>query len=455
MAYSHPVVPAIQWHEGMLLSPQHFQQLEKRWEQILRFVLTHTGSPHWGVKNLKLDRIHLPTGLFRVLSVDVLFPDGLLTTYQSREGSLLEIDLTPHREEIMRARGTVYLCVPAELPNTSTTIGDFPRYAMNDGIDIVDEHAPDNVIQISHLIPKLTLQFGQVPPARHVSIPIARVAYVDASFTLLPYTAPCFSLAPETPLAQQCQSIVHRIREKAAYLSEQWQSQLGTALLAGTTAQLSPLVTVLPMIEPLLLEPTSPHKIYQALCVVAGHLSSLRLGQIPPVFPSYNHHDIAACFEPVLEWIGFILNNIEKAYDILLFNRHDRIFSVPLHHELSEKNLLIGLKATIGMSEAELEEWMKDAIITSQSTFEAARIRRITGAPRHLIQGQEMYELMPGRGVLIFRLTVDPSYIRPGEKLIIVNPTDTSEKRPKEVVLYLKNHALFSSMSHDSQKPEA
>ena len=30
---------AIQWHEGMLLSPQHFQQQARRFEQLLHYQL--------------------------------------------------------------------------------------------------------------------------------------------------------------------------------------------------------------------------------------------------------------------------------------------------------------------------------------------------------------------------------------------------------------------------------
>ena len=108
------------------------------------------------------------------------------------------------------------------------------------------------------------------------------------------------------------------------------------------------------------------------------------------------------------------------------------------------------------MTEGELADWMRDAIITTESHFESARIRRITGAHRELVEDQELYDLMPGRGVLIFKINADAQFISRGERLVVVNPADSAEKRPTEIVLYLKHKDITKQQafnaSYEQQK---
>lgn len=38
----------IQWHEGMMLAPQHFQQAASRTEELLHYHLMSANPFHWG-----------------------------------------------------------------------------------------------------------------------------------------------------------------------------------------------------------------------------------------------------------------------------------------------------------------------------------------------------------------------------------------------------------------------
>ncbi|MDF1750691.1 MAG: type VI secretion system baseplate subunit TssK, partial [Alphaproteobacteria bacterium] len=76
---------AIQWHEGMLLAPQHFQQLAVRGEELIAYH-TATSSPfHWGIRHLKVDPVQLVSGIFRVLELEAVLPDGLIVTHVQGE----------------------------------------------------------------------------------------------------------------------------------------------------------------------------------------------------------------------------------------------------------------------------------------------------------------------------------------------------------------------------------
>lgn len=447
MAYRSNLVPAIQWHEGMLLSPQHFQQQELRNAQTLSYHLQYLAPYHWGVRILKFDPVTLPTGLIRVLELEAIMPDGLIVQHVAEvNGVQLEVDATNQKDLLQNQELTLYLCVPEFTPGSSPVVGEWPRYVSVNGDPVIDDNVSDNIIQIPRLVPRVQLILGESPPQRYVSVPLAKVKYVDESYTFSKYEYPCLWVDQLSLIGELCGALVRRLRDKAAYFSDKWQSQIGTALITETSNQLRPLITTLPLLEGMVSsDRVHPFHLYQGLCMLAGQLATLRLGQIPPLFPQYDHSNIYASFVPLLEWCNLLIDSLEKAYSILEFTRSDRVFSIMLQPQIFMPTILVGLKAPTSMTELELADWMRDALIASESFVETARIRRITGAPRTLIEDRTLLDLMPGRGVLIFKVEMDLHFVKPGERLCIFNPADTPDHRPTQVVLYLKNDILETS----------
>jgi type VI secretion system protein ImpJ len=451
MSHKFPLVPAIQWYEGMLLSPQHFQQLELRSQQILATHLKTLSPHHWGVLQLEVDPVTIPTGLLRVITIQAILPDGVVVDYVAHpDEAQLQVDLKPFQENLAKQPLTVYLCLPELIQGSSPVVGDWPRYLSADGDDVMDDNGQDNVIHIPRLLPKLSLILSDTPPARYVSLPLAKLTYLDDVYLLVPYMAPCFKVPTTSPLSEKCVRILRRFREKAAFLSETWQVQIGTPLLGETTAQLRPLVESLPLLEPLLHSGEAhPSEIHHTLCAIAGKLSTLRLGQVPPVFPSYNHNDILGSCLPIIEWCLMIVESLEKAFSVFAFTHQETYFSIKLQPEIFTQRLMIGLKGSGTITEGELIDWMKDAIIVSESMLESVRVRRIVGAPRTLMDINEVIDLMPGRGVVLFGIKTNNAFINPSERLFVFNPADTLDKRPTEIVLYLR-HAELSQEILDS-----
>ncbi len=444
MAYRSNLVPAIQWHEGMLLSPQHFQQQELRNFQVLSYHLNHIAPYHWGIRLLKFDPVTLPTGLIRILELEAVMPDGLIVQHVAEvDGFQLEVDATPLKDILQTQELTLFLCVPEYTPGASPVIGEWPRYISISGDPVIDDNVIDNVIQIPRLIPKMRLILSDHSPQRYISLPLAKLKYVDESYTFGKYEYPCLWVDQLSLIGELCGALVRRLRDKAAYFSDKWQSQIGTALINETSNQMRPLITYLPLLEGMITsDRIHPFHLYQGLCLLAGQLATLRLGQIPPLFPQYDHNNLYATFAPLLEWCNLLIDSLEKAYSILEFTKKDRMFSIMLQPEIFMSSILVGLKAPTSMTELELADWMRDAIIASESFVETARIRRITGAPRALIEDKVLLDLMPGRGVLIFKVDMDPHFVKPGERLCIFNPADAVEVRPTQMVLYLKSDIL-------------
>lgn len=434
-----PVIPEIQWHEGMLLSPQHFQQMELRNQQILTYHLHRLSPFYWGIHHIKIDPIVLSAGMFRLLEIDAVMPDGLIVYRHTDADSPLEYDLTPLKEDLSKEEMTIYLAVPERTTSSSPVIGEWPRYISVESEEILDENAPDNVIRIPRLLPKISLFVGTIPPARYEYIPLARLIYRDEAYLLTPFIPPCFFVHQDSLLGNRCALLAMKMREKSSYLTEKWQKQIGSELLRETTELLRPLAESLPLLEAIIgTGKTHPYELFLTLSSIAGRLATIKLSQLVPSFPSYHHNDILNSFVPLLDWMDRTISSIERTYTIIPFNQNDRLFYHKLPSNWSEERLLVGMRPPSTMDASELAEWVRECVITSESHLESARVRRVTGAIREVVQGDELADLMPGSGLQLYHIQLDPHYIKRGENLMIFHAADQADKRPSAIVLYTK-----------------
>ena len=129
------VPPAIQWHEGMLLAPQHFQWLSQRQESLLHYQSSNISPFHWGIRHLEVDTVKLVDGLFRVLELEAVMPDGLVVSYSAGEGPDLVFDLT-QLADIRQKPAMVHLAVVAR----SRGLALAERYAFEESQPVPDEN---------------------------------------------------------------------------------------------------------------------------------------------------------------------------------------------------------------------------------------------------------------------------------------------------------------------------
>jgi len=67
------------WHEGMLLSPQHFQQNHIYWETQLQSIV-QTTPYYWGIVTMAIDEARLLEGIVYLTRLRAVMPDGLRCT---------------------------------------------------------------------------------------------------------------------------------------------------------------------------------------------------------------------------------------------------------------------------------------------------------------------------------------------------------------------------------------
>lgn len=450
------IVPMIQWHDGMALQPHHFQQLELRWSQVLSHHINLVSSHHWGIQDIVLDPLTLPDGLFRILNAEVVMPDGLICHYTSKDERFLplEVDLNPFKPHSSRSVLTIQIVLPTRIDGISPIRAAAPRFRSYEGAPITDENTDDHPVTIPRLVPCLGLVVGDDLPVNHVGFPIAKVRFVDEAFELAPFTPPCFQIEEPSHLWDVCVDTARKIREKVIALSEKWQNQIGSALLRETENVLKPLVAMLPTLEALMSsKEATPFELYNELMEGAGLVSQLNLSTPPPRFGKYNHNNIDASIFPVINYIAQCVDHLSLDYAIFSFKKNDRIFSFRLLPTHFGKELIVGLRSRPGIQTTQLQGWMNEAVIVSDEAIQSVQSKRVVGAPRQLVEGEKLYEMMPSRDVTLYAINLDTPYIQQNQYLHIFNPSDTEYERPLDIVLYVKKDPTGGTMTKTPTKP--
>jgi type VI secretion system protein ImpJ len=433
----------IQWHEGMLLSPQHFQQFSLRMDELVHYHVAAAAPFHWGVRTLKIDPVLLIEGTFRVQALEAVMPDGLVVYHGAGEEAVLDVDLTEFVEEMTQEPLAVHLAVPAQKNGNAVSRGVLARYDSVEGAPFADENTGETEVVIPRLVPRVILLTGETPPQKYCSFPLAQISYQNETFALTEYVPPTLAVAVKSDLGQVCANISRRLREKATFLSERINSPASTIkgpMTLETKLMIHAMISGLPAFEGLLNTGCAhPYALYLALCQIVGNLSALGVGMIPPVMQSYNHNDPQAAFNEAQAFsFRMVDEGIVESHTAVPFDFENGVFSLKLKKIWASRTLVIGVRGRPDMNDEMVMVWMAESLIGSREEIESMKEKRIRGASREKIEGDA--ELVPARGVTLYAVKTDPEFIQADRILQVVNTSDPKNKRgPAEVTLYIKN----------------
>lgn len=416
---------SIQWHEGMLLAPAHFQQFATRIEELAHYHYLSISPYHFGIRTLRIDESQLLAGVFRVLELEAVMPDGLVVSH--REGAEeLEIALEPLAEQLAGGEILVFLAAPVRKLGAAQVKGDLARYRSVPGTPVADENTGEGEVDIPRLEPRLTLLATNDPPQKYVTLPLAGVTYANEAFKATDYIPPALSAAPGAPLHALCVQAAERCREKALFLAGKVDSgaALSGPMVLETRMQIASLCAALPALEALLATGRAhPFALYLAMCDLAGSLAGLSSALVPPVFAPYDHQNLRAGFTALRDFaFRAIDEGVIEAYTPVTFEAEKGVFSLVMREEWLGARLAVGIKVRRGVRESDAAAWMEDAVIGSEPVLASLQDRRIRGAARKRVEAER--EIMPPRGVLLYVVEPDPEHVKPGERLVIANTVD-------------------------------
>lgn len=441
MLKTFPVEDRIQWHEGMLLSPQHFQQASSRLDSLVAWHTLLAAPFSWGVRRLKFDTGLLPAGIVRVLQLEAIMPDGTSVSYFSDNAlhGALELELAPFAEALGNGPLNFYLILP--LTKSMRDKGSPARFRSVASTQVEDEVSEALPADVPRLLPNLSLVAGKVPSGLYTALRLGTVFKDNELIKMGDVLPPLIEMPKDGELWERVSAFVGQLRGKAAFVAKQ------TAVPSSKTEdrlayleqreRLRNLMTGLPQIEAVLRTPSlHPYALYLSLCTLLGPLSMLKSGALPPVPPEYDHADPLAVLNPVLEALQDSLQEVSQEYREHKFEYRHGAFELSLQPEWVDKQLVVGMR---GQPEKDLIAWMNGAIVGSQSAYASLRERRVLGALRSSIEVAQELGVRASSGYTLFSIQTSAALTLANEPLIVSNSTESaSAQRPQEMVLFVK-----------------
>jgi type VI secretion system protein ImpJ len=434
--YKMPIPEALRWHEGMLLSPQHFQQFSARTEALLHHYTCMTTPFAWGVIKAVVDEGLLDQKIFRLQSFEAIMPDGLYVSTPPDQ-----LDLSVYKAEAERGALPIHVVIPAS--SVADRQGVMARYTVGSG-DAVADSDPEadegqRAVSIPRLRPNITLGAVDIGGGL-VQLPVAEVEYVDSAFRLTNYVPPHPKISGEkwgAPLVHVAKQVARLVREKANYLLDMIRSPVGSSNRPRFEQQLNSLMAGLPAFEILLeSEEAHPFQLYLALCTLGAQVSAVGAIDEIPQFPRYAHENVMEIFETV----GRILSNaleygVQEGYTEYRFEGEGHSFTLAFRDEWVGKRMVLGFS---GQPTPEIIGWADNCYIGTDTHIDSMSKNRDIGAKRVRDDAHEGLRKRPN--TVLYTLGEDLRRIEPGETMHVYNPViGPNDASPQRVLLYVKN----------------
>jgi type VI secretion system protein ImpJ len=431
----------IAWHEGMLLSPQHFQQEGARLDALIAWQHLAAQPLAWGVRRLEVDEGLLVNGLVRVLALEAVMPDGMAVTWSPQEpyAQDLQLDLAPWAAELESGEVPVYLTIGRA--RSMRQAGQPSRFRALPGQLEEDEVSEALPVDIPRAGPQLALAAGTLPSSVFVSIKLMTVHKDREVCRRGPFVPPSLDLPADNALRQRAQALAAQMRSKAAHLVKQGSdpsSRLEDRLaMLENKARLGPLVAGLPVLEALLQSPAvSPYALYLVLCAQLGPLATLRPGAVPMMPDPWIQADPRAAIGPMLEALEDLVGEVSQEWHTVPFIVEAGRYTLDLPPDWSGTRLVVGLR---GRPERDLVAWMAGAVIGSREVWDSLTDRRVLGAARLRLDDAPELGLRSSAGYVLFGIEASDMLTASGQPLLIGNLNETDAMhRPHEMVLFVK-----------------
>jgi type VI secretion system protein ImpJ len=431
----------IQWHEGMLLSPQHFQQESARIDHLIAWQCLAADPLAWGVRRLEIDENLLTGGKLRVLQLEAVMPDGMAISYSvdRPQGYDLQVDLKPYAEKLEAGELPVYLQLGRA--RTMGKDGQPTRFRGVPAERVEDEVSQALPIDIPRAGPNLELTVDEVPPSVYQHLKLMTLRRDNEVYRRGVFLPALLTVPADNDVRLRAGRLATQMRSKAAFIAKQTanpSSRLEDRIaMLEQKARLGSLVQALPLLEGVLRAPeVPPYRLYLALCAQLGPLALLRPGAVPLHPPAWDPSDPLAALDPVLQAVSEMVGEVSQDWRTQVFGFDGRVFSLELQPQWLGPRIVVGLR---GQGERDLAAWMAGAIIGSRTVWTSLSDRRIPGAPRKQIDEAKDLGVRASSGYTLFEITVSDETIVADQPLVISNANETStSQRPQELVLFTK-----------------
>lgn len=448
------------WYEGMMLSPQHFQQNQRYMEAQLHALLDCLTPNSWGLKRLEFDHAALAGGKLNISKVQALMPDGLFVDYSPPEVETLSLSLSDVELLNQKRRVTIHLVVPIRIPGCASDSVAMQRYVSKDSPPVVDDNTGQGELVMQRLAPKLALQAIEMVSENYTSIPLFEVSLLDSgSYQLGDYCPPLLNIGAQCfayeegqelvkqPLQNRCKNIAMIMRNKADKLagySGQGEERLGHKITEVHAIWINVLTKMLPQFELLADDRnTTPFQLYSCLAALVGNFCKLDPSYFPKKLPAYKHTDMLEGFNMALAYIQRQLEVVNLRFTSIDFDEsREGLFTLQYDKAWAGQDLLVELSAYDKGTTEELVSWFKACRIASTKMHDALAKGRLLGAHAESIERDPQTGIRVASGRALFLIKADAKIILPGQQLIVLCTSGgLKANRPKRITLHLPHEA--------------
>ena len=297
----------IQWTEGMLLKPQHFQQQDRHFEYLIQTQLISFNRFFWGFSELEIDKDLLKSGYLSVTKAKGYFPDGTyfdiptlskvpeaLKVEQSLNSTRIYLSLTRYEISTINVNNT-----ESEIIEPSNLGVKTPNLKLLGKDQISDEM---NYLTVAELVRENTNQEikcneDHIPPIININS--------------------CNKLILNLKIiSHKIQEIIENDRsipksaEYNCYIKFQYMNILKKAFYT-----LQHLLSA---------AQTHPESIYLSLLELASGLSSIHQTELSKNLYHYEHEDLSHSFNHIINFIksALELNPYQDSHEIILKENH-------------------------------------------------------------------------------------------------------------------------------------
>lgn len=330
MSEHRPVI----WSEGLLLSPQHFQQWDRSVRHFVAQRFRAAMSFEFGLTRFELDREALRNGRIVITSAAGVLPDG--TPFALPEDDPLPPPraIEGHFDPKLDAL-TISLGLPSEAASRAQ-LGDAPvagatgpRFAA-DTAELGDANTAQSARPVEVQRRHFQALFPDDAIGEHDHLPVAEITRTsEGAYGLREtFVPPALAIGASEALLRQLRVLHEMLIAKSSALGDQRRQRGGIAdFSAQDTANAMLLYTVdarIPALSHALAHRSAhPEQVYLELMELAGQLCAFSDKVHPRDLPAYDHRALSTTFarlEAVLRELMEI-QPVDKATRILLENK--------------------------------------------------------------------------------------------------------------------------------------
>lgn len=313
------------WSEGMLMSPQHLQSLDRFHEGLLAARVSALSPYDWGIAAIELDPAALGAGQVRLQRFAGVLPDGATVVFdEDDKAGPPPRDAAEHFPASARAL-EVHLCIARERDGVSSCAEEGNAAARSRYLvasrPVQDSTADAGAtVSVAFARPNLVLLFGDEPRDDYESMKIAEIVRgASGQLELSPnYVPPCLRISASPWLLAAVRQIAARVlgkqRELTAGRGQREASGGLSASELSRTLQLLALNGSVPVISHLAeAADASARDAWLVLARLAGELATFSQGVDPATLPKFAYGDLRATFEPLVARLTAMLGGLALA----------------------------------------------------------------------------------------------------------------------------------------------